>query len=147
MKTNPIVLSFVLISRIASLTGQATESTKEKIKPLGLARDKALEKTPESMFAIFGGEKQLIPIRQAHRDSNRFFADDQYANTDSGRCFFQGRLECPLPLIAIIGINNNKTFISGAEKSVTASEIGKLGSTMLLTMNMDENVEGSYAVV
>lgn len=35
----------------------------------------------------------------------------------------------------------------GAEKSVTASEIGKPGSTMLLVMNMDEKIEGSYAVV
>lgn len=35
----------------------------------------------------------------------------------------------------------------GAEKSVTASEIGKPGCTMLLAMNMDKNVDGSYAVV
>lgn len=34
----------------------------------------------------------------------------------------------------------------GAEKSVTASEIGRPGSTMLLAMNMDEKIEGSYAV-
>lgn len=35
----------------------------------------------------------------------------------------------------------------GAEKSVTASEIGKPGSTLLLAMNIDAKVEGSYAVV
>ena len=35
----------------------------------------------------------------------------------------------------------------GAEKTVTASEIGKPGCTMLLGMNLDAKIEGSYAVV
>lgn len=35
----------------------------------------------------------------------------------------------------------------GAEKTVTASEIGKPGSTMLVAMNLDAKTEGSYSVV
>lgn len=38
-------------------------------------------------------------------------------------------------------------LVSGAEKTVTASEIGKFGSTVLMAINMDEKTEGSYAVV
>ena len=35
----------------------------------------------------------------------------------------------------------------GAGKTVTASDIGKPGSTMLFAKNLDEKTEGSYAVV
>lgn len=35
----------------------------------------------------------------------------------------------------------------GAEKTVTATDIGKPGSTMLFAKNLDEKTEGSYAVV
>ena len=38
-------------------------------------------------------------------------------------------------------------LVPGAEKSVTASEIGKPGSTMLFVMNIDAKIEGSYTVV
>ena len=119
------------------------ESTKEKIK--------AMEKTPESLFAVYGGEKQLIPIRpykSGRIGTLTSFSPLIIARTRiPGGVFSKADWNTPIPFAQSIYMKYKKPFSPGAEKSVTASEIGKPGSTMLLAMNMDKSVEGSYAVV